>query len=91
MDLATVGLTRVEKVSGTGTSGSTDVYTIYLTDNRSYDFTVYNGTDGKGAGDMLASQYDKNGTVVAAGGIENYVKNNQSQATLKTWTYEDFM
>ena len=32
--------------------------TITLTDNREFTFTVYNGTDGLGTGDMSKSTYD---------------------------------
>lgn len=51
----------ISRTSGNGAAGSTDTYTITLTDGRSYDLSVYNGADGQGAGDMLKSVYDAGG------------------------------
>lgn len=51
----------ISRTSGNGAAGSTDIYTITLTDGRSYDLSVYNGADGQGAGDMLKSVYDAGG------------------------------
>lgn len=53
-----VGIANIERTYGDGTAGSLDVYTITLTDNREFTFTVYNGTDGLGTGDMSKSTYD---------------------------------
>lgn len=52
---------RIERTSGTGAAGTTDTYTIYLTDGKSSTFQVYNGADGIGSGDMLKSIYDPQG------------------------------
>ena len=41
-----VSVDRVEKTSGTGEPGTTDTYTIYLTDGSSYPFQVLNGPQG---------------------------------------------
>jgi hypothetical protein len=41
-----VGIYSIERTSGTGAPGTTDTYTITLTDNRTSIFTVYNGKDG---------------------------------------------
>lgn len=84
-----VGIREIKKTAGTGDQGTTDTYTVFLTDNRTYDFTVYNGADGDGAGDMLASTYDKNGKVADAGGIEGYVEQYSSKVLLKSWTKAD--
>lgn len=84
-----VGIARIERTAGNGAAGTTDTYTIFLTDNRTYDFTVYNGADGTGAGDMMASAYDKKGDVLAAGGIDEYVKENTPTILLKSWTMEN--
>lgn len=84
-----VGIARIERTAGNGAAGTTDTYTVFLTDNRTYDFTVYNGADGTGAGDMMASVYDKNGDVLAAGGIDEYVKENTPTILLKSWTMEN--
>lgn len=48
----------IKRTSGTGAAGTTDTYTITMDDGRTSTFTVYNGADGEGAGDMLASVYD---------------------------------
>jgi hypothetical protein len=52
------GVASVSLLSGTHAPGTTDTYRITFTDNTTYDFTVYNGADGLGQGDMLASVYD---------------------------------
>ena len=38
-------IVSVIRTSGTGLAGSTDVYTITLTDSNTHEFSVYNGTD----------------------------------------------
>lgn len=53
-----VGIANIEQTGGTHAPGTTDTYTITLTDGSTYSFTVYNGADGQGAGDMLKSVYD---------------------------------
>ncbi len=53
-----VGIANIERTYGDGTAGSLDIYTITLTDSREFTFTVYNGTDGLGTGDMSKSTYD---------------------------------
>ena len=58
---AGVGIQSVERTSGTGASGTTDTYTITMTDGSTSTFQVYNGADGSGAGDMLKSTYDPQG------------------------------
>lgn len=52
------GISSVTLKSGNHTPGTTDTYTITFTDSSTVDFTVYNGADGDGAGDMLKSVYD---------------------------------
>ena len=55
-----VGLTgasvdRIERTSGTGAPGTTDTYTVYLTDGQTGGtFQVYNGSNGTGSGDFMA-------------------------------------
>ena len=51
----------IERTDGTGAPGTIDTYTITLTDGGTFDFRVYNGADGKGAGDMTAIVYDPTG------------------------------
>ena len=63
---------KIERTAGTGTSGSTDTYTVTLTDGSTTTFQVYNGKDGTGAGDMTSSVYDPTGK---AADIFGYVDN----------------
>ena len=56
-----VGISDIQRTSGTGAPGSTDTYTITLTDGNTAAFQVYNGkngADGDGSGDMLVATYD---------------------------------
>lgn len=55
------GISGIALKSGNHAPGTSDVYTITLTDGRTFDFAVYNGANGAGAGDMLASVYDPQG------------------------------
>jgi hypothetical protein len=55
------GITSITRTVGDGSPGTTDTYTITYTDETTDEFTVYNGADGEGAGDMLASVYDPTG------------------------------
>ena len=55
------GISGIALKSGTHAPGTSDVYTITLTDGTTFDFDVYNGANGAGAGDMLASVYDPQG------------------------------
>lgn len=43
---AGVGIASIARTSGTGAAGTTDTYTITLTDGSTATFTVYNGKDG---------------------------------------------
>lgn len=52
---------KIERTAGTGAPGSIDTYTITLTDGSTSTFTVYNGANGEGAGDMVAAIYDPTG------------------------------
>lgn len=46
---------RIERTSGTGAPGTTDTYTVYLTDGKTGGtFQVYNGSNGTGSGDFMA-------------------------------------
>lgn len=52
----------ITRTSGTGAPGTTDTYTVTLTDGSTGGtFTVYNGADGEGAGDMTKIVYDPRG------------------------------
>ena len=52
------GIAGIERTSGSGAAGTTDTYTITMTDGSTSAFQVYNGADGTGAGDMTKSVYD---------------------------------
>ena len=41
-----VGIASIARTSGTGAAGTTDTYTITMTDGSTSTFTVYNGKDG---------------------------------------------
>lgn len=51
-------ITNIQRTSGTGTAGSLDTYQVTCSDGSTFTFTVQNGHNGEGAGDMLASIYD---------------------------------
>lgn len=65
-----VGIVSITK---TATQGLVDTYTVLLTNEQTYTFTVTNGQNGTGSGDMLAANYDPNQAVYNAGGIVAYV------------------
>ena len=49
-------VSRIQRTSGTGAAGTTDTYTMYdSNDDAIGTFTVYNGANGTGAGDFMAS------------------------------------
>lgn len=53
---------RSERTSGNGAPGTTDTWTLYdQGDNPVGFFTVYNGIDGIGSGDMTKAVYDPTG------------------------------
>lgn len=51
----------INRTSGTGAPGTTDTYTVTLTDGGTTTFMVYNGRDGNGSGDMTQAVYDPQG------------------------------
>ncbi len=62
---------HVNKTAGTGAPGTTDTYTVWGNLGETINlgtFTVYNGANGTGTGDMLKATYDttNNGIVDAA-------------------------
>lgn len=71
------GIVSIIRTSGTGASGTTDIYTITYTDGTTSDFSVYNGADGQGVGDMLKEIYDvnNNGIVDNAEKVNNHTVN----------------
>lgn len=75
-------ITSIVKTSGTGEPGTTDTYTITCSDGSTAEFSVYNGKDGTGTGDMERSTYDPTGK---AQDIFKYV--DDRVASIKT-TYD---
>ena len=75
------GIASISLKSGTHAAGTTDTYEITFTDGTTFDFFVYNGANGTGAGDMLASTYDPQGK---AQDIFAYVDNAISGVTVTT-------
>lgn len=63
----------IVSISKTSTSGLVDTYTILYTNGNSDTFTVTNGQDGQGSGDMTKAAYDSDNAVYNAGGIASYV------------------
>lgn len=66
----------IVSITKTGTSGLVDTYTILYTNGNSSTFTVTNGQDGQGSGDMTKLVYDSANAVADAGGIPAYVAAN---------------
>ena len=64
------GIASVTKI---GTSGLVDTYQITFTDGTTFLYTVTNGQDGQGSGDMTKLAYDPTNAVADAGGIPAYV------------------
>ena len=57
---------HIDRTSGTGAPGTTDTYTVYLTDGSTGGtFQVYNGANGTGSGDFMAD-----GTVPMSGALQ---------------------
>ena len=63
----------VTGVSLLSTSGKVKTYRMTFSDNTYFDYNVTDGSDGTGAGDMLANDYDPDSSVYNAGGIPLYV------------------
>lgn len=66
----------ITRTAGNGAPGTTDTYTVTLTDGSKTQFQVYNGKDGMGTGDMTAAVYDPQGK---AQDIFAYVENAASK------------
>ena len=53
-----IGIKSIELTNGDHTPGTTDIYTVTLTDETVYNISVYNGRNGTGAGDVLGIYFD---------------------------------
>lgn len=63
-----IGIADIQLTKGDHTPGTTDIYTVTLTDDTSYNISVYNGRNGTGAGDVLGIWFD---LVIPAAGWAN--------------------
>nr|DAO80845.1 MAG TPA: structural protein [Caudoviricetes sp.] len=68
------GIKSITLKEGSHSAGQYDTYLITFTNNTTTEFKVYNGANGKGSGDMLASVYDtnNNGIVDNAEKVNNH-------------------
>ena len=62
------GIQSIQLTQGNHTPGSTDIYTVTMTDGSKYNITVYNGLNGTGTGDVLGIHFD---LVLPASGWSN--------------------
>lgn len=79
------GVDHVSKTAGTGAAGTTDTYTVWGDLGETVNlgtFTVYNGTDGAGAGDMTKAVYDPTNISASAFDTDNHI----SGTTNKVYT-----
>lgn len=67
-------ITSIVKTGSSTVDGRiVDTYTVTCSDGSQFTFTITNGKDGLGTGDMEKSDYDPNSTVLTAGGIVAYI------------------
>lgn len=52
------GIQDIQLTSGDHTPGTTDIYTVTMTDKTTTTISVYNGRNGTGAGDVLGITFD---------------------------------
>lgn len=76
----------IDRTAGTGAPGTTDTYTVTMTDGSTTEFYVYNGKDGAGAGDMTAQVYDPQGKALD---IYEYADNAAMAAEEAANSYTD--
>lgn len=62
------GIQSIQLTQGNHTPGSTDIYTVKMTDGSKYNIAVYNGLNGTGTGDVLGIHFD---LVLPASGWSN--------------------
>lgn len=62
------GIQSIQLTQGNHTPGSTDIYTVMMTDGSKYNIAVYNGLNGTGTGDVLGIHFD---LVLPASGWSN--------------------
>lgn len=62
------GVQDIKLTQGDHTPGTTDIYTVTMTDGTSYSISVYNGRNGTGTGDVMGIWFD---LVLPASGWKN--------------------
>ena len=77
-------ITSIVRTSGTGAAGTVDTYTVTTSSGGTYTFTVRNGADGKGSGDMMKSVYDPTNK---AQDVFDYIDKAISGVTVTTDAY----
>ena len=82
------GIVSVTLVSGSHAAGTTDTYRITFTNGETADFTVYNGANGEGAGDMLWEEFNarlnpanKNGQIAFESEVTAHTGNSDIHVT----------
>lgn len=83
-----VGITDIELTSGDHSPGTTDIYTVRLTDGSSYTISVYNGLNGTGAGDVLGISFD---LVIPVDGWKDQTVTISDSRLLASATYKYFL
>lgn len=63
-----VGISDIRLTSGDHSPGTSDIYTVEMTDGSTYNISVWNGRNGEGAGDVLGKSFD---LVIPASGWSN--------------------
>lgn len=64
---------------------------VYVYTEKGWEYLLsMSGIGGGGDGNMKDEAYDPDGSVLNAGGIPNYVKENATQITWSKWTAADF-
>lgn len=82
------GISSMTLVSGTHAAGTVDTYRLTFTDGTYQDFTVYNGANGEGAGDMLWEEFNarlnpsgKNGQIAFESEVTAHTDNTDIHVT----------
>ena len=83
-------IVSVARTSGNGAPGTTDTYTITMSDEKTHTFQVYNGRDGEGSGDMSKAVYDsENRNTDVFKYIDDQMKNIDFDVTADEVTFDD--
>lgn len=78
-----VGVQSIQLTSGNHAPGTTDVYTITLTDGSTTQITVYNGRDGEGSGDVIGISFSV--TLLANSWVDGIQNINDSRFRSDAW------